>query len=144
MNRHRSLILVAGLSIAAVVAACGQATTPGWTFAPPASSVPAGGAGASPSPSPVASQTATGGGQILGTIEVSAAEFAFTPAAVTVPAAGRYTVNFMNKGTIPHDVTFADGTTGKADPGKSVTMSVVVPESGLTFICSVPGHATPA
>ncbi len=41
-----------------------------------------------------------------------------------------------------HDITFADGTTsGYVDAGASKTVEVDVPAAGITFICSIPGHA---
>ena len=46
-----------------------------------------------------------------------------------------------NAGQIPHDITFADGTKGTANAGESVTVNVAVPDSGITFLCSIPGHA---
>jgi nitrite reductase (NO-forming) len=60
---------------------------------------------------------------------------------VMVPAAGTYEVEFKNTGSALHDVTFADGTTITAEGGKTATGSVTVPAGGLTFLCSIPGHA---
>ena len=62
------------------------------------------------------------------------------PRHVTVPAAGTYDVAFSNTGAMLHDVTFADGTTLSAAGGETATGTVTVPEGGLTFICSIPGH----
>jgi nitrite reductase (NO-forming) len=64
----------------------------------------------------------------------------FEPAMAEVAAAGRYTVSVVNDGAIPHDVTFADGTTIAAAAGETGTGEVVVPADGIGFICSVPGH----
>lgn len=137
MRQRRPLFLLAGLAIAALVAACGQSTTPAWTFAPAASP----GAGASAAPSAAASQPATGGGEVLGTIDIEAFDLGFKPAEVTVEKAGRYTVNLRNTGAIPHDVTFADGTTtGLVNGGQSGSAEVDIPAGGTTFNCSVPGH----
>ena len=60
---------------------------------------------------------------------------------MTVPAAGTYEVEFKNTGVAPHDVTFADGTKIAANGGETATGTVAVPEAGLTFLCSIPGHA---
>jgi len=93
---------------------------------------------ASPSPS------ASGGGEVIGSFEIRASEaggLSFEPATVDVPEPGTYEVTFVNDGAILHDLTFADGTTTKAEPGQSSTIEVVIPEGGTTFICSVPGHA---
>ena len=57
-------------------------------------------------------------------------------------APGRYEVKLDNTGTVIHDVTFPDGaTTGAVAGGASGTVEVDVPEAGLAFICSIPGHA---
>jgi nitrite reductase (NO-forming) len=67
-------------------------------------------------------------------------DMGFTPSAVTVQEAGPYTVKFSNTGTIKHDVTFADGTKIEAEPGEIAEAVVTIPEAGLTYICSIPGH----
>jgi nitrite reductase (NO-forming) len=38
-------------------------------------------------------------------------------------------------------VTFTDGTQAVVESGKDATITVDVPAAGLTFLCSVPGHA---
>ena len=40
-----------------------------------------------------------------------------------------------------HDLTFADGTKISAEAHTVATGEVTIPSGGLTFICSVPGHA---
>ena len=59
---------------------------------------------------------------------------------VTVDKAGTYRVVFTNTGAAFHDLTFADGTKIEAQGGQSAEGTVTIPEGGLTFICSVPGH----
>jgi nitrite reductase (NO-forming) len=51
-----------------------------------------------------------------------------------------YDVTFRNTGSVPHDITFADGTKIPAGPGATAGGNVTIPEGGLTFICSIPGH----
>jgi len=127
------------LAIAVVLAlvGCAGAGAPTWTYAPPA-----------PVPTAAAAGTATApsGGQAIagtnaGTIVVEAFDLGFKPAMVMVVAAGIYQVEFKNTGSIPHDLTFADGTKLSAEGGKSATDKVTVPKDGLTFLCSIPGHA---
>ncbi len=89
--------------------------------------------------SPVSGGTASN--DILGTIEVTAADLSFDPANVTVDKAGKYEVKLTNKGAIFHNITFADGSAAGADAGQSASVVVIVPAAGTTFICSVPGHA---
>jgi uncharacterized cupredoxin-like copper-binding protein len=88
------------------------------------------------SPGPVG-----GDDEILGTIEVRAFDIGFDPTRVQVAGPGRYTVSFFNDGTVLHDLTFADGTVIQAEPGQAANGEVVIPAAGLTFLCSVPGHA---
>jgi len=135
--RRPASFLVALLAIAALGAGCASPSGATWTFAPagaatattagiPASAVPSGPSGAASA----------------GTVELQAFDLGFTPNAISVASPGRYAVTLVNTGTIPHDVTFADGTTtGMVDAGASATVEVDVPAAGLTFICSVPGHS---
>ncbi len=101
MNRHfaRAVALIALVSL---VGACAAAAAPVWTF-PPAASSSAGPAASTPAApvDPAASHPASG------TIEIEAFDLGFTPAAISVEAAGTYTVKLSNTGTAPHDVTFA-------------------------------------
>ena len=127
--------LLGVLAVAALVfAACAPAGhMPTWTYAPGG----ANGAGASPA----ASDGQVASGEVLGTLEVNSVDLMFEPAALTVPKAGTYEVKLTNNGAIPHDITFADGTTsGLVDPGATKSVKVAVPDAGITFICSVPGH----
>ncbi|MEO8462340.1 MAG: plastocyanin/azurin family copper-binding protein, partial [Chloroflexota bacterium] len=133
MMRSRVFGLLA--IVALVGAACApSAGAPTWTYTPGG----ANGAAATPAPS----SPATAGGEVLGTLDFEAVDLAFKPADATVPKAGTYEVKLTNNGAIPHDITFADGTTtGLVDAGQTKTVNVTVPDGGLTFICSVPGHA---
>ena len=79
--------------------------------------------------------------ELLGDLAFHAFDLGFEPTGVEVDAPGRYAVTFTNDGAVFHDITFADGTVVEANPGESGTAEIVVPEEGLGFICSVPGHA---
>jgi nitrite reductase (NO-forming) len=132
MSRIR---LLASLSVVAILlVGCARAGSPAWTFTPGSSAVAGPGGGGEPSSTP-APNAPTGE-----TIEIEAFDLGFEPKAVTVPAAGEYEVVLRNTGIAPHDVTFADGTTISAAPGATGSGSVTIPEGGLTFICSIPGH----
>ena len=72
---------------------------------------------------------------------IEAFDLGFTPAMPTVPSAGTYEVQFRNTGSTLHDVTFADGTKLAADAGQTATGTVSIPGTGLSFLCSIPGHA---
>jgi nitrite reductase (NO-forming) len=133
MRGHRSTHL---LTLVALVAACTPAASaPGWTYGPVGSPAPA---PASTSPT---SGAPDGGGDVLGTIDITGIDIAYEPAHVEVEQAGRYEVNFKNDGAVAHDVTFADGTTATAEAGQTAVVEVDVPSEGLSFLCSVPGHA---
>jgi nitrite reductase (NO-forming) len=135
---RRSLhFTIALLAIAALTAGCASASGATWTFAPAGAATPAP-AGAPSAPAP----SSGSGGAAMGAVAVEAFDLGFTPTAIEVDAAGRYEFTLNNTGTIPHDVTFPDGTTsGMIDAGKSGTVEIDVPAEGLTFICSIPGHA---
>jgi manganese oxidase len=77
----------------------------------------------------------------IGEIAIRAFDLGFEPAMVDVPGPGRYSVRFTNDGGVVHNVTFADGTTISADGHQSASGEVMIPAAGLSFLCSVPGHA---
>ncbi|HEX2765079.1 MAG TPA: multicopper oxidase domain-containing protein [Candidatus Limnocylindria bacterium] len=95
-------------------------------------------AAASGEPQPSPSAAAEGP---MGEITITAFDLGFEPKMVHVDAPGTYTVTFVNDGGTFHDVTFADGTVIGAEGHESATGEVTVPPEGMTFICSVPGHA---
>jgi len=137
MRRVRPvLLLVATLTI--VLAGCATATSANWTY-PPAAPSPAV-ALVKATPAPNAAELAAAPAA-TDRISIDAFDLGFTPAAVTVPAAGMYDVTFHNTGSTAHDVTFSDGTKIAADAGQTATGMVSVPATGLTFLCSIPGHA---
>jgi FtsP/CotA-like multicopper oxidase with cupredoxin domain/plastocyanin len=77
----------------------------------------------------------------IGEITITAFDLGFEPAMAHVSAPGTYTVTFVNDGGTYHDLTFADGTVVGADAHETATGEVTIPSDGITFICSVPGHA---
>jgi nitrite reductase (NO-forming) len=134
VNRFKPLGILLAATLAAVATACTPsiAAGPAWTFTP---AVP----GSSSAPAPTGGTG--GGGEVLGTIELSAIDIAYESPHVMVPKPGTYEVKLVNKGTISHDVTFADGTQVVAAAGETKTTKVTVPAAGISFKCSVPGHA---
>jgi nitrite reductase (NO-forming) len=124
--------MAALLAVALIGAGCVAAPAPQWTFEPAS----AGGPAASTS-----AGTGTATGNVLDTIDITAADLSFDPSNVTVDKAGSYEVKLTNKGAITHNITFADGSSASADPGQSATVRVAVPAAGITFKCTVPGHA---
>ena len=127
------LMVILGISLAG----CATATSAHWTFPPPAPAAVATAATATPAPSAAAPAPAAATDQI----SIDAFDLGFKPSAVTVPAAGMFNVTFNNTGSTAHDLTFSDGTKLAADAGQTATGMVTVPAGGLTFLCSIPGHA---
>ncbi len=142
MNSAPKRIAILAAS-ALALAACSASAAPAWTFAPDqpgASGQPAPGSVAAASPTPAAGQPAATG-EVLGTLAIESVDLGFKPNSFTVDKPGTYEVSLANSGSILHDVTFADGTKIAAQAGQAATGTVTVPEAGLSFICSVPGHA---
>ena len=136
--RTPMLLPIVILVTAALATGCSGSTKPTWTFPPAGSAVPVGSA----VPAPSSSSAAVVAAGAAGAVEVSAFDLGFTPTTTTVNAAGRYAITLKNTGQITHDLTFPDGkTTGLVDAGKAAIVEVEVPLAGLTFICSIPGHA---
>lgn len=133
---ERSRILASTLALGLVLGACTGGTAPTWTYAP---APPGGGPTAAPV-DPVVSTPAPNG-EIKGTLEFESWDLGFTPAQVEVAAPGTYEVKLANTGVVVHDIQFADGTTIVAQAGQTATGTVTIPEGGLSFICSIPGHA---
>jgi len=77
----------------------------------------------------------------VGAIAINAFDIGFEPAMIHVEVPGIYTVTLTNDGGTLHDVTFADGTVISAEAHDTGTGEVTITEAGMTFICSVPGHA---
>ncbi|MCU0505837.1 MAG: multicopper oxidase domain-containing protein [Chloroflexi bacterium] len=150
MNGSRRRVLGV-IAIALAVAACTPASAGrSWTFPPvpsiePAPAVPAASAAPAATQAPAASvapaATAAVGGDVLGTLEITAVDLGFQPTNLTVDAPGTYAFALKNTGTIVHDVTFPDGTTITAQAGETATGSVAIPAEGISFLCSIPGHA---
>jgi nitrite reductase (NO-forming) len=141
----RPAIIAAAATI--LIAGCAPAGAAVWTYAPASPATAASPAAASPGPGGAAASaapqatTAAATGESLGTLQVEAFDLGFKPNALTVDKAGTYTIEFKNTGTIPHDITPQGGSTNTAQPGETITFDVAVPDAGLPFICSVPGHA---
>jgi nitrite reductase (NO-forming) len=73
-------------------------------------------------------------------IEFVTTEFAFAPTSLTLDP-GTYRGILRNDGAIEHDIVFGDGTPTVAGAGESVEFEFTVPEGGIEYLCSIPGHA---
>ena len=140
MDRTRRLPAAIALlaTLALTTSACGAAAAPQWEWAP--AGVSAVEPAASPAAVPAASAPAAAEG-VAGTLAFEAFDLGFTPATTQVDAPGTYEVTLTNTGTIIHDLTFPDGTVIAAEAGQTATGTVTVPAEGLSFLCSIVGHA---
>jgi nitrite reductase (NO-forming) len=86
------------------------------------------------------SAAATGAVSPDSMLEFRATEFAFAPMELTAEP-GTYTGRLVNDGTIAHDIAFGDGDPIIAAPGETVEFELVVPDGGIDFLCSIPGHS---
>ncbi|MGH8592689.1 MAG: multicopper oxidase domain-containing protein [Gammaproteobacteria bacterium] len=85
--------------------------------------------------------TAAASRDVLKTLEIRAVDLAYQPNALTVAKPGRYVVKLLNTGQMAHDISFPDGAKISAAAGAIAVGEVEVPEDGIGFICSVPGHS---
>ena len=117
--------------------ATNAAVAPAKTAAPVAvAAVPV----SNPAAPPAQATPAKVEGPVIDTLELKGVDIGYSPNNFLVEKAGRYKIRLINKGTIIHDVTFADGTQIIAKAGETVEGDVMVPPNGLAFICSLPGH----
>ncbi len=111
---HSFIRPIAGVALAAAVAACG---------------------GGEPAPAPTATPQPTPAG-----MTVEAAEFAFTPSELSLPA-GSGAITLTNKGTIEHDIKIdALGFLVHVKPGETATQTATFAAGTYDFYCSIPGH----
>ena len=136
LRSFRWSALVFALLFAAALAACGDAPQTGPTQAKAPTARPTAAAGVN-----AANTNAAASGQVLGTLEISAVDLGFQPTSLKVDKPGRYTISLKNDGAIPHDITSPDGTKITANSKETKSTEIEVPASGLSFICSVPGHS---
>ncbi len=91
---------------------------------------------------PVAAETASAPSGALSagdSVEFVATEFAFAPSEVMAEP-GSYSGTLVNDGAIEHDITFDNGEAVVAAAGETVEFEFEVPEEGVSYWCSIPGH----
>jgi nitrite reductase (NO-forming) len=118
--------LAAVLMFSAAAAACGPDGPDG-----PGAATGAGTAAAAGAPS---GDISTGD-----TVEFRASEFMFAPADF-VAEPGTYAGVLVNDGDIEHDIMFDGGEPVVAAAGESVEFEFTVPQEGIRYWCSIPGH----
>jgi nitrite reductase (NO-forming) len=86
------------------------------------------------------------GGQVAATghtttVEMSMANYRFSPSTVDVPAGDKLVIHLTNADDMLHDLVLSNGvTSGSLAPGRSVTVDVGVIGTDLDGWCSVAGH----
>ena len=133
--RHTTLRLATVLAVALALVGCVTSQPPTWTFGPAVSTAP------TPAGLAMPMSMAPGAPLSGSTIAIEAYDLGFRPSTISVPAAATYDIAFHNTGATLHDLTFPDGTKLSADAGATVSGKVTVPAAGITFLCSIPGHA---
>ncbi|MGR8933887.1 MAG: multicopper oxidase domain-containing protein [Gammaproteobacteria bacterium] len=78
--------------------------------------------------------------EIVGELDIDMLDMSYRPAVLDVSRSGRYRVRATNTTAVPHDIEFPNGLRLVAKAGKTVIGVVDVPDEGLTFRCSLPGH----
>ncbi len=75
--------------------------------------------------------------------EVTATEFAFSPAELTVVVGEPINLTLINQGSLPHDLAIPElGVRIAAAPGQQMTAGLEIEAAGsYEFVCTYPGHA---
>ncbi len=155
MDRTSRLRLT-GIALMFVVAtatvACSTGSAPGWTFAPAPSAAAAAPSAAAPSaaaPSTASSEapgavpvSSTAPAAAAGEFAVEAFDLGFKPSTVTVRRRGGVQGHVQEHRRDPPrpDLRRRDEDRRRT-PARPATGTVTVPAAGITFICSIPGHA---
>ena len=129
--RGSKVAAIAAIALAAVTA-CGTDAPDGAGSSGAVAVASAGaGAGAAAAPSAIAPGD---------TVRFVATEFAFAPSEI-MASAGTYSGTLVNDGTIEHDIKFDNGEAVMAAAGETVDFDFEVPAEGVSYFCTIPGHA---
>ena len=77
---------------------------------------------------------------ISGDLNINILAMSYSPSKLEVVKPGRYVVKVSNTTTIPHDIVFSNGIKLVVAPGNQVSTLLDIPDSGLGYFCSLPGH----
>ena len=77
---------------------------------------------------------------ISGDLSIKILAMSYSPTKIEVVKSGRYAVTVSNTATIPHDIVFSNGTKLMLAPGQKASTILDIPDSGLEYLCSLPGH----
>ena len=77
---------------------------------------------------------------IVGNLNINMLDMGYSPSKLQVAKAGHYLVTVSNTASIPHDIVFSNGIQLAIAPGLKASTSLYIPDSGLNYFCSLPGH----
>lgn len=77
---------------------------------------------------------------IIGDLNINMLDMGYAPSKLNVEKAGYYLVKVSNTASIPHDILFSNGVKLSIAPGRHASTSLYIPDSGLGYYCSLPGH----
>jgi plastocyanin len=143
-----SALALTAATVALGLAACGgssKSATTSSAAAPSTSTSTSSSSSSSTSTSTSTSAPSAGGGSSISESANPSGQLKFTKSSLTAKA-GKVTIDFTNKSSLPHNMTVQQGTNGPvigATPtfsGGSKTLHVALKPGTYTFYCSVPGH----
>ncbi|HEY8219792.1 MAG TPA: multicopper oxidase domain-containing protein [Methylobacter sp.] len=77
---------------------------------------------------------------IVGELSINMLDMSYSNSKLNLPQAGRYRLNVANISAVPHDIVFSNGVQLSAAPGQQASTMLDIPDSGLSYFCSLPGH----
>jgi nitrite reductase (NO-forming) len=78
--------------------------------------------------------------EIIGDLNIKMQDMSYEPANLNVAREGRYRLTVQNTSSVPHDIVFSNGVKLKLAPKENTVTKLDVPEGGLLYRCSLPGH----
>jgi nitrite reductase (NO-forming) len=77
---------------------------------------------------------------IAGSLSIDMLDMSYSTPKLNVAKAGHYQVKITNTSSIPHDIIFSNGVQLAVAPGQQASTTLDIPDSGLSYFCSLPGH----
>jgi nitrite reductase (NO-forming) len=77
---------------------------------------------------------------IAGNLSINMLDMSYSHSKLNVAQAGRYEVKISNTSSVPHDIVFSNGVQLAVAPGQQASTTLDIPDSGLSYFCSLPGH----
>lgn len=77
---------------------------------------------------------------IAGNLSINMLDMSYSNSKLNVAQAGRYEVKISNTSSVPHDIVFSNGVQLVVAPGQQASTTLDIPDSGLSYFCSLPGH----